>query len=112
MVKTKCFLIGMVSGMIVLKSIEMAMEKKNITCKKTMDKLETKMKNEMSKINSKVQEFDFNEWKNKTVTQLKKWLDKVENLTIDKVKNKQDAKDLFKQMNEETSCCSDCNYDD
>ena len=102
----------MVSGMIVLKSIEMVMEKKNITCKKTMDNLENKMKKEMNKINSKVQEFDFDNWKNKTVSQLKKWLNKVENLTTDKVKNKQDAENLFKQMNEETSCCCECECDD
>ena len=41
---TKFFLVGMVSGMLVLKSIEMMMEKNNMSCKKAMNNFETKMK--------------------------------------------------------------------
>ena len=112
MSNTKCLLIGMVSGMIVLKSIEMVMDKKNMSCNKAMDGLENKMKKEMNKLNSKVQQFDFDKWKEKTVNTLKGWLDKVENLTNESITSKKDTKDLFKQMSEETSCCYDCNYDD
>ena len=62
---TKFFLVGMVSGMLVLKSIEMMMEKNNMSCKKAMNNFETKMKKKMNQLNEKVQDFDFDEWKQK-----------------------------------------------
>lgn len=108
MKNTKFFLIGMVSGMLVLKSIEMMMEKNNMSCKKAMNNFETKMKKKMNQLNEKVQDFDFDEWKQKTVNNLQDMIKKVEGLTIDKVKDKKQVKDLFKQMHDETSCCCEC----
>lgn len=108
MKNVKYFVVGMVSGMLVLKSIEMIMEQNNMSCKKAMDNFENKMKKKMNQLNTKVQDFDFDEWKQKTVNSLQEMLKKVECLTIDKVKDKKQVKDLFKQMNEETSCCFEC----
>lgn len=108
MKNTKFFLVGMVSGMLVLKSIEMMMEKNNMSCKKAMNNFETKIKKKMNQLNEKVQDFDFDEWKQKTVNNLQDMIKKVEELTIDKVKDKKQVKDLFKQMNDETSYCCEC----
>jgi len=104
----KCFVLGMVSGMVVLKSIEMTLENNNTSCKKIAKDLENGVKNKMNCLNSKIQKFDFEKWKSKTVNQLKSWLDDVENLTEDMLKDKTKVKDLFKKVDEDDFCDCDC----
>lgn len=110
MKNVKFFIAGMVSGMVVLKSIEMTMENNGTSCKKVIKNLEKEAKKKMSCLNSKVQNFDFEQWKQQTVNQLKTWLEKVENLTEDMLNDKSQVKDLFKQVEDDDSFC--CNCDD
>lgn len=110
MKNTKCFILGMVSGMVILKSIEMTLENKNTSCKKIVKDIEKGVKNKMDCLNSNVQKFDFNQWKSKTINQLKSWLDNVENLTEDMLKDKTKVQDLFKKVNEDDFC--DCGCED
>ena len=61
MSNTKCLLIGMVSGMIVLKSIEMVMDKKNMSCNKAMDGLEAVIQHNISDLSTWIpKEYELN----------------------------------------------------
>ncbi len=108
----KYFVVGMLSGMVVLKSIEMTMENNEMSCKKVTKNLEKEAKKKMGCLNSKVQSFDFEQWKQQTVNQLKTWLGKIENLSEDMISDKKQVKDLFKQVKDDNSFCCNCNCDD
>ena len=72
-----------------------------------MQNLEKNAKKKINCLNSKVQNFDFEQWKQQTINQLKSWLNKVENLTEDMLNDNTRIEDLFKQMEDDDSLSYD-----